>query len=105
MKADFGVQLNIRRAGSATCAAKTSHSVAPTSLRLRGASPATQEKTLAKPNYHQARKQKELARKARQQEKQQRRSNPRQAEAAVAPEPSSGGEVLPQNRAIGEELK
>jgi len=29
---------------------------------------------VAKPNYHQARKQKELARKARQQEKQQRRS-------------------------------
>jgi len=29
---------------------------------------------LAKPNYHHARKQKELARKARQQEKQQRRS-------------------------------
>src|SRR5437868_1564332 len=28
-----------------------------------------------KPNYHQARKQKELARKARQQEKQQRRSS------------------------------
>lgn len=30
---------------------------------------------MAKPNYHQARKQKELARKARQQEKQQRRSS------------------------------
>ena len=29
---------------------------------------------MAKPNYHHARKQKELARKARQQEKQQRRS-------------------------------
>jgi hypothetical protein len=29
---------------------------------------------MPKPNYHQARKQKELARKARQQEKQQRRS-------------------------------
>jgi hypothetical protein len=29
---------------------------------------------MAKPNYHQARKQKEVARKARQQEKQQRRS-------------------------------
>ena len=32
--------------------------------------------TVAKPNYHQARKQKELARKARQQEKQQRRLSP-----------------------------
>jgi hypothetical protein len=30
---------------------------------------------MPKPNYHQARKQKELARKARQQEKQQRRSS------------------------------
>ncbi len=30
--------------------------------------------SVAKPNYHQARKQKELARKARQQEKQQRRA-------------------------------
>jgi hypothetical protein len=29
---------------------------------------------MPKPNYHQARKQKELARKARQQEKQQRRT-------------------------------
>jgi len=29
---------------------------------------------MAKPNYHQVRKQKEVARKARQQEKQQRRS-------------------------------
>jgi hypothetical protein len=33
-----------------------------------------QETLVAKPNYHHARKQKELARKARQQEKQQRRS-------------------------------
>jgi ribosome assembly protein YihI (activator of Der GTPase) len=33
-----------------------------------------QETSVAKPNYHHARKQKELARKARQQEKQQRRS-------------------------------
>lgn len=32
------------------------------------------EVPVAKPNYHQARKQKEVARKARQQEKQQRRS-------------------------------
>lgn len=34
-----------------------------------------QETFVAKPNYHHARKQKELARKARQQEKQQRRSS------------------------------
>ncbi len=40
----------------------------------RGFTSATQESLVAKPNYHQARKQKELARKARQQEKQQRRS-------------------------------
>jgi hypothetical protein len=39
-------------------------------------------------NYHQARKQKELARKARQQEKQQRRSarvNPAEENAATTP--------------------
>jgi hypothetical protein len=56
---------------------------------------------VAKPNYHQARKQKELARKARQQEKQQRRSarpsapgeNPEsgQVEAsATPPDPTTG---------------
>jgi len=39
-----------------------------------------------KPNYHQARKQKELARKARQQEKQQRRSS-----RPTAPEENSPG--------------
>jgi len=55
-----------------------------------------------KPNYHQARKQKELARKARQQEKQQRRSSrpsaPDETSPASAPEqsdvprdPTSGG--------------
>jgi hypothetical protein len=37
---------------------------------------------MAKPNYHQARKQKEVARKARQQEKQQRRSARPNAPAA-----------------------
>jgi hypothetical protein len=37
---------------------------------------------MRKPNYHQARKQKELSRKARQQEKQQRRE--------VRPEPEQG---------------
>ena len=43
-----------------------------------------QESFMAKLNYHHARKQKELARKARQQEKQQRRS----------PRKSAGGENL-----------
>jgi hypothetical protein len=41
---------------------------------------------MPKPNYHQARKQKELARKARQQEKQQRRS---------AARPDAPGETAP----------
>jgi hypothetical protein len=43
---------------------------------------------MAKPNYQQARKQRELARKSRQQEKQQRRS----ARAGVA---AAGSEVEP----------
>ena len=66
-----------------------------------GFTSATQESLVAKPNYHQARKQKELARKARQQEKQQRRSarpgtrgeNPEasQLEApATPPDPTTG---------------
>jgi hypothetical protein len=57
---------------------------------------------VAKPNYHHARKQKELARKARQQEKQQRRSARPSARgetlettqsdaAATQPDPTSGG--------------
>ncbi len=57
---------------------------------------------MAKPNYHHARKQKELARKARQQEKQQRRSarpnaadensaaGPADASVAGNPVPGSG---------------
>jgi hypothetical protein len=48
---------------------------------------------VAKPNYHQARKQRELARKARQQEKQQRRSarqgaRPEDESAPAAEEPA-----------------
>ena len=55
-----------------------------------------------KPNYHQARKQKEQARKARQQEKQQRRSTrpgipgeeaaaaPEEETSAAPPDPSAG---------------
>jgi hypothetical protein len=49
-------------------------------LRWWYASPSTQENIVAKPNYHQARKQREVARKARQLEKQQRRT----ARASVA---------------------
>jgi len=56
---------------------------------------------MAKPNYHQARKQKEVARKARQQEKQQRRAarvNPDapdapDAEPAVSPDSGSPREA------------
>jgi hypothetical protein len=43
-------------------------------LRWRQRNLEGKENVVAKPNYHQARKQKELTRKARQQEKQQRRS-------------------------------
>ncbi len=53
---------------------------------------ATQETLVAKPNYHHARKQKELARKARQQEKQQRRSarpNAADENSAAAPADAS----------------
>lgn len=49
---------------------------------------------MAKPNYHQARKQKEVARKARQQEKQQRRATRSQApetQADVTPAQEPGG--------------
>jgi hypothetical protein len=53
---------------------------------------------MAKPNYHQARKQKEVARKARQQEKQQRRSarlNPgaTDSESATSQEPGGARET------------
>jgi hypothetical protein len=61
-----------------------------------------QETLVAKPNYHHARKQKELARKVRQQEKQQRRSarpsarvenlETIQSDGSAAPsDPTSGG--------------
>lgn len=49
---------------------------------------------MPKPNYHQARKQKEVARKARQQEKQQRRaarSGTTEAGTQVAPSQETGG--------------
>jgi len=55
---------------------------------------------MAKPNYHQVRKQKEVARKARQQEKQQRRSArlttpAEQTPVVTAQEPSSSIERTP----------
>ena len=56
--------------------------------RLVGRPSFNAEIIVAKPNYHQARKQKELARKARQLEKQQRRS----ARTSVA---DAGSEVEP----------
>lgn len=52
---------------------------------------------MPKPNYHQARKQKELARKSRQQEKQQRRSDRASddkveaIDVAAGPPPSTPG--------------
>ena len=47
---------------------------------------------MAKPNYHLARKQKELARKARQQEKQQRRAaRPSDADGSTEPTPTADG--------------
>jgi hypothetical protein len=48
---------------------------------------------VAKPNYHHARKQKELARKSRQQEKQQKRAATKgepEAPAQDAAQPSTG---------------
>jgi hypothetical protein len=53
---------------------------------------------MPKPNYHQARKQKEVARKARQQEKQQRRATrpgtpEANAETAALQEPGSPREA------------
>ncbi len=57
---------------------------------------------MAKPNYHQARKQKEVARKARQQEKKQRRSakvndDAPAAEAATSPDPTGQPGVGSEN--------
>jgi len=57
---------------------------------------------MPKPNYHQARKQKEVARKARQQEKQQRRSardsTPgAEAETAALQEPGNPREADSEN--------
>jgi hypothetical protein len=57
---------------------------------------------MPKPNYHQAKKQKEAARKARQQEKQQRRSarvnaTGTDAEAATSQEPGSPRETNPES--------
>ena len=53
-----------------------------------------QENQLAKPNYRHAKKQKEAARKARQDAKQQRRSNaPPEADAPQAPAGTRAGQA------------
>ena len=57
---------------------------------------------MPKPNYHQAKKQKEAARKARQQEKQQRRSarvntGEADAEAPTSQDPGSPRETNPES--------
>jgi len=57
-------------------------------LRWQPPSPSVRENIAVKPNYHQAKRQRELARKARQQQKQQRRSDrARSADASPAVEP------------------
>jgi hypothetical protein len=60
-------------------------------LRWQALQPLVRENVMAKPNYHQARKQRELARKARQQEKLQRKSTRAKVVAADPPvEPFEG---------------
>jgi len=60
-------------------------------LRWVAPNPVVRENVVAKPNYHQARKQRELARKARQQEKLHRRSTRAKVADASAPvEPVEG---------------
>jgi hypothetical protein len=56
---------------------------------------------MPKPNYHQARKQKEVARKARQQEKQQRRAT--RENATAAPTESVGSQEPAGSREAGSE--
>ena len=67
-------------------------------LRWQALNPLVREKVMAKPNYHQARKQKELARKARQQEKLQRRSTRARvadADPPVGPIEDAAGALAP----------
>ena len=58
---------------------------------------------MPKPYYNHARKQKELARKARQQEKQQRRSARSRASTENAPVDPAEGSVAPSNAGSGGE--
>jgi hypothetical protein len=65
--------------------------------------PSAQESVVAKPNYHQARKQRELARKSRQHEKQERRSaRARVAEPGPQVEPPGDAASTPDTPAKGE---
>ena len=64
--------------GAAACPAPAAAAHIAASTQSHGA-------LMPKPNYHQARKQKELARKARQQEKQQRRAARPDAPGETAP--------------------
>ena len=65
--------------------------------------PSAQENVVAKRNYHQARKQRELARKSRQHEKQERRSaRARVAEPGSQVEPSGDAASTPDTPAKGE---
>jgi len=58
---------------------------------------------MAKPNYHQARKQRELARKSRQHEKQQRRTGrARVAELSPQIEPPGNASSTPDTPVKGE---
>jgi hypothetical protein len=59
---------------------------------------------MRKPNYHQARKQKELSRKARQQEKQQKREVRPESDGVSpqtgAPEPSQVATQVPEKQPV-----
>ncbi len=60
-----------------------------------------QETFVAKPNYHHARKQKELARKARQQDKQQRRSARPSARSEKRETPQLDASAAPSDQTSG----
>ena len=73
-------------------------------LRWSPAEPAAQENVVAKPNYRQARKQRELTRKARQHEKQQRRSaRTKVADASPQVEPLENAASAPNTPVAGGE--
>ena len=56
---------------------------------------------VARPNYHQVKKQKELARKARQQSKMQRRSDKVPSADESAPAASAPGPLAPTDLSVG----